>query len=514
VYFNTLLSDNSAMRLPLRPTLLAVLLLGLAACALNPVSGERELALLTEAEEIKLGRDNDAEIRKQYGVYPDRRLQAQVQQVGERLAAKSHRPQLQYTFTVLDSPEVNAFALPGGYIYITRGILAHLNSEAELAAVLGHEIGHVTARHAVRQYSAAVAANVGFTLGSIFLPDLATRAGQSLFNVLGGALLSGYGREHELEADRLGAEYLARSAYDPQAMIEVVGLLKNQEVFEKQLAAKEGRQPRVYHGVFASHPSADQRLQQVVAAADPQRVRNGRVERAAYLQMLDGLAWGDSEAQGIRRGADFYHAGLNFALRFPEGWRVDNAPDKLLAVSPGGDALVQVQATARGAVRTPQEYLVVTLKLTDLRETRALKVNGLPAYAGVARLQTPFGARDARVAVVFLHDQAFRFFGAARDAQGRANAGVAQDARLTPAAGALERDFLASVQSLHALRPAERALARGLRLKLVTARAGDRYATLARRTPLQHEPQAILRLINGQYPEGEPATGALVKIIQ
>jgi len=470
----------------------------MAACALNPVSGGRELALLSEADELRLGRENDTEVRKQYGVYANAPLQAYVQQLGERLAAKSHRPQLKYTFTVLDSPEVNAFALPGGYIYITRGIMAHLNSEAELAAVLGHEIGHVTARHAVRQYSAAMAANVGFTIGSILVPELASRAGQSLLNTLGGALLSGYGRDHELEADRLGAEYIARSDYDPKAMIEVITLLKNQEVFEKTLAAKEGRAPRVYHGVFASHPSADQRLQQVVGEADQHRTAtNGRVERAAYLKLLDGLAWGDSEAQGIRRGADFYHAGLNFAVRFPPGWRVDNKPERLLAASPDGGALLQMQATDKGTARTPQEYLVVSMKLHDLQDTRAFNINGLPAYSGVARMQTPFGPRDARVAVVFLRQQAFRFFGVARDAN-----------------AAIERAFLDSVQSLHSLRPDERALARGQRIKLTTARAGDSFAKFARRAPLKNEPEAILRLLNGKYPQGEPAPGELVKLIR
>ena len=493
--------DNSHMftrylrLLLLLPGLAAALI---AACAVNPVSGGRELALLSEADELRLGRENDTEVRKQYGVYANARLQAYVQQVGERLAAKSHRPQLQYRFTVLDSPDVNAFALPGGYIYITRGIMAHLNSEAELAAVLGHEIGHVTARHAVRQYSAAVAANVGFTISSILVPELGSRAGQSLLNTLGSALLSGYGRDHELEADRLGAEYIARSDYDPQAMIEVIALLKNQEVFEKTLAAKEGRAPRVYHGVFASHPSADERLQQVVGEADKHRsATNGRVERTAYLKLLDGLAWNDSEAQGVRRGADFYHQGLDFAVQFPAGWRVDNNPERLLAVNPGQDALVEMQTTDKGNVRTPQEYLVVGMKLRDLHATQALKVNGLPAYAGITRMQTPFGPRDTRVAVVFLHGQAFRFFGAARAAN-----------------GAVERAFLDTVQSLHALRPEERALARGQRITLITARASDNFAALARRVPLKNEPEAILRLLNGKYPQGEPAPGELVKIIR
>jgi len=481
---------------------LLLLLPGLAAtlitaCALNPVSGSRELALLSEADELRLGQENDAVVRKQYGVYANARLQAYVQQVGEHLAAQSHRPQLKYSFTILDTPDVNAFALPGGYIYITRGILAYLNSEAELAAVLGHEIGHVTARHAVRQYSAAVVTNVGVTFSSILVPELGSRAGQSLLNTLGGALLSGYGREHELEADRLGAEYLARSDYDPKAMIEVIALLKNQEVFEKALAAKEGRAPRVYHGVFASHPSADERLQQVVGEADKYRnVSNGRVERTAYLKLLDGLAWGDSEAQGVRHGTDFYHKGLDFGVRFPAGWRLDNNPERLLAVSPGQDVLVEMQTTSKGSVRTPQEYLVVGMKLGDLHDTQALKVNGLPAYTGITRMQTPFGPRDTRVAVVFLHGQAFRFFGVARDAN-----------------AAVERAFLDTVQSLHTLRPEERALARGQRVELMTARMGDSFTALARRTSLKEEPQTMLRLLNGKYPQGEPTPGELVKLI-
>lgn len=478
----------------LLPGLAATLI---AACALNPVSDRRELALLSEADELRLGQENDAAVRKQYGVYANARLRAYVQLVGERLAANSHRPQLQYRFTVLDSPEVNAFALPGGYIYVTRGILAHLNSEAELAAVLGHEIGHVAARHAVRQHSAAVVANAGFTLGSILVPELGSRAGQSLLNTLGGALLSGYGRDHELEADRLGAEYLARGDYSPRAMIDIIALLKNQEVFEKTLAAREGRAPRVYHGVFASHPGADERLQQVVGEAEQHRgVGNARAQRTTYLKLLDGLAWNDSEAQGIRHGTDFYHKGLDFAVRFPAGWRVDNNPERLRAIGPAQDVLVEMQTTDKGKARTPQEYLVAGMQLRDLRDTRALKINGLPAYAGITRMQTPFGPRDTRVAVVFLHGQAFRFFGVARTAD-----------------AALERDFLDTLLSLHALRPEERALARGQRIALMTARQHDSFAALARRAPLKNEPEAILRLLNGKYPQGEPAPGELVKLI-
>jgi predicted Zn-dependent protease len=248
--------------------LVALLLtLTLANCAVNPVTGNPNLSLVSESEEVQIGGREDIKIRQQYGVYDNPQLQQYVNAIGQRLVKASHRPQLEYRFLVVDSPEINAFALPGGYIYITRGILAYLNSEAELAAVLGHELGHVTSRHSVQQMSATTAANIGATLLGIFVPQLNNVAGDLVVNLFGGALLSGYGREHELEADRLGAEYLARTGYDPQAMVRVVGVLKNQEVFDARVAQSEGRQPRAYHGVFDSHPDNDTRLQQLVLEA-------------------------------------------------------------------------------------------------------------------------------------------------------------------------------------------------------------------------------------------------------
>jgi len=476
---------------------LALLGAGVVACAVSPVSGKRELALISEGDELRLGQNGDVDIRKQYGVYNDARLQAYVQQIGERLAVGSHRPQLRYHFTILDSPDVNAFALPGGYIYVTRGMLAHLNSEAELAAVLGHEIGHVTARHAVRQYSAALAANVGVALSSILVPELASRSTQSLVALLGNALLSGYGREQELEADHLGAVYLARAEYPPQAMVEVLTLLKNQELVEKERAAREGREPRLYHGLFATHPSADQRLQQVVGQADTeQKVPKGRVERDSYLQRLDGLVYGDSEAQGIRRGNDFYHRGLGFTLHFPKDWRLENSPEQLLGTSPGGDAVIQVQAAPRGNARTPQEVLVVQMQVQDLRAGEGFKTHGLSGYTGITRMQTPFGLRDTPVAVVLYRQHAFRFFGASRSDSPE-----------------FRHAFLTTAQSLRAMSATQQPLARALRLDVVKARRGETFARLGRRTPVPDDPATLLRLLNGKYPGGEPVAGELIKTI-
>jgi predicted Zn-dependent protease len=180
----------------------------LAGCATNPVTGESDFVLMSEQQEIALGQRYNSEILQEMPAYEDEKLTAMVQSIGEELAAHSHRSGLDYRFTIVDSPSVNAFALPGGYIYITRGMLAYLNSEAELAAVLGHEIGHVTARHSVRQHSAATTANV---VGVVVSVTTGIQGVDDLTSMVGTAIVRGYGREHELEADRLGAEYMARS---------------------------------------------------------------------------------------------------------------------------------------------------------------------------------------------------------------------------------------------------------------------------------------------------------------
>ena len=467
-------------------------LVALAGCATNPVTGGRNFVLLSEDQEIDLGRANDPKIRAQFGVYDDPKLQAYVQQVGERLAAQSHRAGLVYRFTVLDTPDVNAFALPGGYIYITRGILAYLNSEAELAAVLGHEIGHVTARHSVRQYSAATAANIA---AAVLIQN---RVGQDLFGVLGNAFLSGYGREHELESDRLGAEYLARTGYDPQAMIGVIEVLKNQEEFDQERAKAEGREPRKYHGVFATHPSADKRLQEVVAEAQQHKsTTSPRSGRDEYLTHIDGLVYGDSAKHGVRHGSNFYHRDMNFALTFPKGWRLENSPQAVTAHSPNRDALVQLRAEDLNKRVSPAEYVKTRLKI-ELKDAGPVSGTDASSYTGIARMKTPFGTQDTRVAVLYQDNRAFVLLGAAK-ADGLAK---------------YDPEFLATARSLHALKPDEKRLAEGLRLRTVKAGAGDTFAKLATRSPLSAYAESTLRLINDKYPAGEPTPGQKIKTIQ
>jgi predicted Zn-dependent protease len=472
--------------------ILATLLL--ANCAQNPVTGNPNFVTMSEAQEVSTGRNEDKKIREQYGSYDNPALQRYVNDIGQRLAKASHRAGLQYQFLVVDSPQVNAFALPGGYIYITRGILAYLNSEAELAAVLGHEIGHVTARHSVQQLSAATAANVGASVLQIFVPQMRSGGGDMLINTLGGALLSGYGREHELEADRLGAEYLARTGYDPQAMIKVVGVLKNQELFDAEVAKAEGRAPRAYHGLFASHPDNDTRLQEVVREAAKFKSAENRVYREEFMRSMDGMVFADSPAQGIVRNNIFYHPDLGLTLKFPAGWRVQNNPQNVVAASPEKNALIDLRSAGQ-ADGSPADVLRKILKLGSGSSVTPQTLGGLQA----ATAETTLSGKPTRVAVVFLGNKAYAIGIQANNAAAYSQHKAAMDL---------------AMNSFHAITAEERALAKPLRLRVITAQPGQTFAALARSSPLGKFAENHLRVINGLYPSGEPVAGQTLKIVE
>ena len=469
-------------------SLIVVTALALSGCAANPVSGQQDFVMMSESQEIALGRTSDAEVRKQYKAYSNPALQSYVNHVGQEIAAHSHRPNLHYHFTVLDSPEINAFALPGGYVYITRGILAYLNSEAEMAAVLGHEIGHVTARHGVRQQSAAQAANIGISIASIFVPELDTQLGHDLSNLMGGALLSGYGREHELEADRLGAQYLARTNYDPQAMIRVIDVLKSQEMFDVEIAKQEGRAPRRYHGTFATHPDNDTRLQQVVDEAESLTVANPMENTSEFLKQTEGLVFNDSTDEGVVRGNKFMHSDLGIALTFPPDWSVKNSPTQLVALSPKSDATIQLKIDTKPS-GTVTEYA-----------HRAIG-NGTPVESlEIEKLHAAIGSVNNTVLGVIYYDRkAFL---------------IQCNAKTTEAIEAQREAMKTTILSFHILSDDERKQIKPLAIKLTTAKTGDTYAKLAQHSPLGKNAESYLRLINAQYPQGEPAAGQTLKIIE
>jgi predicted Zn-dependent protease len=373
--------------------------------------------------------------------------------------------------------------------------MAYLNSEAELAAVLGHEIGHVTARHGVRQQSAAQAANIGFTIGSILLPELRGAGSQNLFNILGGALLSGYGREHELESDGLGAEYLARSGYAPAAMLDVIRVLKNQSSFAAAEAKQQGREPQGYHGVFASHPDNDTRLQNVVSAANQYIVQEGQIKRDDYLNRINGMTFGDSEKQGIRSGQHFYHLEMGFAVQFPKDWQINNKPDSLQSIAAGGQAFIEMSAADLNRRLSPFQFIQQRLGIDKLRGGQALNANGLEGYTGIVEVQGNLG----RVSVIYLRDKAFIFLGGVKDR------------RLF---NQFDDLFLATAKSLHRLQDKEIPLAKAQRLVVKTVGKGDSYQTWSKQSRISNSPMMQLRLLNAHYPVGELSLGQRAKYIQ
>lgn len=314
------------------------------ACVRNPVTGKRQLSLVSKEQEIALGKQGAEQVLQTIGRYPDEKLQAYVSRVGLELARRSERPDLPWSYVVLDDPTVNAFALPGGPVFVTRGILTHLNSEAELASVLGHETGHITARHSAQQISKAELAQVGLGIGMIVSPEL-QRAGQ-----LAGAglqlLFLKFGRDAERQADALGFAYMTKLGYDPRQMATVFETLEREG---KQQGG--GRLP----DWLSTHPNpgdraevARQRAAQVAASA------GHKVERDAYLARVDGLVFGENPRQGFFRGNAFFHPDLRFRLDLPEGWQKQNAPAAVVAVSPQKDAALQL--TPAGKI-PPQEAL-------------------------------------------------------------------------------------------------------------------------------------------------------------
>ena len=491
-----------------RLSLIALAAALFAGCATvtNPVTGERELTVMDERSEIAEGRKAHEEVLQDYGVYANPRLQAYVNDLGQRLAKQSHRKNLEWHFTVLDSPEVNAFALPGGYVYVTRGLMAYMESEADLAGVIGHEIGHVSARHgaqrATRQQTAGLGVLAATVIGALLEVkgvSGATDVASTLSQGVAAGYIASYSRDQETQADKLGAEYLARNNFDPKNMIDVIRVLKSQEQYAADAARAEGRTPPAGAGWLASHPSNDKRLQDIAQFAAQYKGKYGDDGRARYLQAIAGMTFGESREQGVTRGRNFYHEPLGIALAAPQGWRVQNSHEAVALVNAAGDAGLVVQVVPPKAGGTHEEIIRNVFRLEQGR-TERLALGGFPAthFAGIARnRQGQAQAVEATVATGPANRHFLLFYGA-RDAQ------ALQRARA---------QLREAEASFRALTPADAAAARPWTLKTVPYPRGG-FVQFARQSPLIGNAEAQLRLLNGLYAGGEPPPGQPVKVVE
>jgi predicted Zn-dependent protease len=484
----------------------------LAACGtttINPVTGQQERTVMSEAEEINIGRQQHQEVLKAYGRYPDEKLQAYVNDVGQRLAKQSHRANLQWHFTVLDSPEINAFALPGGYVYVTRGIMAYLDSEADLAGVMGHEIGHVTARHgaqrATRQQTAGLGVFAASVLGAVLESQGMNGAGRIASDVsqnVAAGWLAGYSRDQELQADGLGAEYLARNQYNPGNMVDVIDVLKQQERFAADRAQAEGKPSPTGANWLSSHPSNDQRLadiRRIAAKYTPPGNGSYRDDgHVRYLQAINGMSFGESAEQGLTRGRNFYHEGLGFALTAPVGWKIQNSPDALTLINPQGTAGVVLRTVPQQVQGSHDEVIRQLLKPTQGQISRT-NLNGLSAsrFQG-ARRDAQGQSQPLRVTLIDgPQNHRYLLVPAARDA-----------VTLAQNQGAIQ----AAEESFRPLSAADRQAARPWVIRSTSYPKGG-MSQLAQQTALSEAAEAHLRLLNGRYGGGEPKVGDMVKTV-
>lgn len=377
------------------PLLAAVILL--AACATNPVTGDRELALVSENQEIQIGRNVAEQAERQFGLVEDAALQAYVDRLGTQLAQASERPELPWAFHVADDPTPNAFAAPGGFIFVTRGLLALLCNEAELVTVIGHEIGHVTARHSVAMMSRAQLAQLGLGIGSMISPtvaqfgDLAAGGLQLLF-------LS-YGRDAEREADDLGYRYALEQGYDVREMVNVFAAL--------QQSAQMAGQSQV-PSWLASHPYPEDRIARInkrLATLDAVPTPR-RVGEDEYLAHIDGLVYGDNPRDGYFEANRFIHPELAFRIDFPRGWRTQNLTDAVVAGSPGEDALMQLMLVP-GTLKEAADAFFAQQGLTASR-VGSQQVNGLPGITGAFEAQTEQAKLGGVVTFVELDGRTYR----------------------------------------------------------------------------------------------------------
>ncbi len=483
----------------LRAIAALLILSGVVSCAVNPATGGANLVLMSESREKEIGAEEHEKVLASQPVYQDEELLAYVTEVGNKVASVSHRPELEYTFTILDSPDINAMALPGGYVYVNRGLLTYMNTEAELAAVIAHEIGHITARHAVQQQARGAIANAAAQVGG-FVTAVATGSGYAgsqisqVASIWAQTSLSGFGREMELEADSLGAEYLLNAGYDPSAVIDVVTVLKNQEDFTRLVTGSGGG----YHGLFATHPRNDTRLQQAIASVGA--LGEGEVTQiddTAFREAIDGLIVGASAASQQQDERNrYYQTTLGYTVVFPDDWNVAETITTVNAES-AETGKIRIEAQRLQQNIEPRVFIRDSLGITNLQKSEPLSQYRLQGHTGM--YVSPETGNSVRVAVIYLGPRAFIISGEIADAS---NVDEIDDL------------MLSSIRTFRAIQRGETLMGDEMKVRYVQASEFFDFAVVARSSRIANYPEETLRLLNGYYPSGNPEAGEWVKLVE
>jgi predicted Zn-dependent protease len=467
----------------------ALALLTVTGCATNPATGKKEISFISRGQEIEIGREEDRKIVAQYGTTSDTALAGYVDRIGQKLATHSELPNLEWHFRLLDSPVVNAFALPGGYIYITRGILAALNSEAQLAGVVGHEIGHVTARHTAQRITQSQLAGAGILAGMILSPDIA-RYGDAL-QQSAGLLLLKFGRDDENQADALGIRYMVRAGYDPREVPATYDMLG-------RLGQRSGGGLPTF---LSTHPDPGDRkartstMSNEAVLGDPGRT--WLVEEDDFKKRIDGMIYGEDPEAGYLVGNVFYHPGLNIEITWPNGWQVQNNAASVVAASPDGAAAIQLTMENTGdGPGDPEAYVNHLRQKGELAQAsgQVRTIHGQKAWIG--RVVPANGNTPLALAFVAKADkQLYQFLGTpgATDAAGR---------------------FGLTVESLGPIRDPARRTAKPNRVDLVVAPGGKTLDEIFAAEKDLALPLDELAWLNNRYGKDVPPKGTLIKVVR
>ncbi len=471
-----------------------VMIILLSGCSTNPATGESQFtALMSPAQENQVGAQENAKVMKTYGIPENsQNLQAYVNQVGQRVAQDTERPDVQYKFTLLDSSMVNAFALPGGYVYVTRGLMALANNEAELAGVMAHEIGHVTGRHSAERYSHGVLTSLGAMALSIALDN---GAASQAIGVGSELYMTSYSRSQESQADDLGIRYLYKSGYDTFSMASFLNALDGNDALS---AAEKGKQGG---GVdyFATHPKTADRVSKAMATAGGYLANQKTQNRDQYLRMLDGMTYGDSAKQGFVRGQTFWHPQMDFTFTAPAGFTLSNQPTQVVASSKQTGAIIILDSVANQRGLDPMSFLnQVWLQGKPATGVEMIDINGKQAatanLAGTVQGQ-PVAIRV--VAVQWAPNTIFRFQMAIPNG---AQAGLIEELKRT-------------TYSLRHMTAQEKQSIQPRKIKIVTAGAGDNIASLSSRMSVDSNSEAHFRVLNGLNSGDQVQAGQLYKLV-
>ena len=462
------------------------------ACVRNPVTGKRQLALMTESQEIAMGQESHPAVLSEFGLVENAELQEYFTRIGNDLAKVSHRPNLPWHFAVVDSPVVNAFAVPGGYIYLTRGILEHMNNEAELAGVLGHEIGHVAARHSVTQISQGQLINIGLGLGSIF---------SSRFRQFGGlaqmgmeVLMLKYSRDHENESDQLGLQYMEKCGYDPEQM---------SKFFQVFIGMREESGQSI-PSWLSSHPTPPDRIKRTSEAGTRMKLesarRDYRINADEFLPRLDSLVFGENPREGFVENNRFVHPDLRFQIDIPSGWKVENTKSSVILAEPEGRAMVQLTMTPPEAGKSPGDVAqnIARSEGTQFLSGGSESINGNQAYLGLYRVQSDSGNLGVAAAFIRYGEHIYQA------------AGFAPESNFSQ----YSRSMNTVLRSFRQLADQRILAAQPDRMKMYRARRGESLRSLAKSQNQTRVTLEDLVQVNRMDPDQSLSAGAWVKLVQ